>query len=264
MISGYSKWTCGRCDWVKFGSPKPVEFSSSQFYVGIAVTSHDNSRTATLIASRYKVDNKVDNIQLAYIGAVEMLLLQTEAEAIQACNLKVPECNGACAATKLTKWQCMSNGGARLTKTEIDWGHTKAEAEYACNERDPQCINSRDCSAVQIHKYRCLVKSIFGPKDVGPLETETNNAIDPWSINKQCKELYPCLNQMGQNSCIGSERVNWMCGTTNISSSQFHAGVAVTSHDIVGTGTLVASSTKIGESPGNFEGKSENGETINQ
>jgi hypothetical protein len=35
-------------EWVKFGLTRTINFSSSSFYVGIAVTSHDNAKTAVL------------------------------------------------------------------------------------------------------------------------------------------------------------------------------------------------------------------------
>ena len=38
-------------EWVKFGATKMINFSSSSFYVGIAVTAHDNTQVATLTGS---------------------------------------------------------------------------------------------------------------------------------------------------------------------------------------------------------------------
>ena len=35
-------------EWVKFGLTRTINFSSSSFYIGIAVTSHDNAKTAVL------------------------------------------------------------------------------------------------------------------------------------------------------------------------------------------------------------------------
>ena len=38
-------------EWVKFGLTRTINFSSSSFYVGMAVTAHDNNRVATLTGS---------------------------------------------------------------------------------------------------------------------------------------------------------------------------------------------------------------------
>jgi hypothetical protein len=38
-------------EWVKFGATRTINFSSSSFYVGMAVTAHDNNRVATLTGS---------------------------------------------------------------------------------------------------------------------------------------------------------------------------------------------------------------------
>ena len=40
-------------DWSTFGSLKTIVFGDTPFYVGIAVTSHDNSKTATITSSNW-------------------------------------------------------------------------------------------------------------------------------------------------------------------------------------------------------------------
>ena len=42
-------------DWTPFSEPKTLDFTSTNFYAGIAVTSHDNSQLATLEASEFKI-----------------------------------------------------------------------------------------------------------------------------------------------------------------------------------------------------------------
>jgi len=45
----------GNEEWVQFGTTQNINFASAEFYVGIAVTSHDNSRTGVLKGSDFTI-----------------------------------------------------------------------------------------------------------------------------------------------------------------------------------------------------------------
>ena len=42
-------------DWVQFGETKTINFTSDFFYVGIAVSSRDNSKTAELTGGEFSI-----------------------------------------------------------------------------------------------------------------------------------------------------------------------------------------------------------------
>ena len=46
----------GTTEWIKHGSTKTIDFSSDHFYVGVAVTAHDRTKTATLRGSDLSID----------------------------------------------------------------------------------------------------------------------------------------------------------------------------------------------------------------